>query len=185
MSFLYVLSKFIFFPGTYIKAFFEHVICRLLGISILSAESYVSRNTVSGHIFAVPPETAGKSFFFCTLPGTLSFIVGFPAVFVGALTLGYLGIDIFDPITGAFSPMFIVYCVIFLFGASFFNSLFPHTEDAVHMWKTLYGKGSTAKPIGKIFAFVPAVITVAGAFAERYCVPFVFYISVLIYWIVT
>lgn len=185
MSFLYSLTKAVFFPGTYIKAFFEHIICRLLGIKIYAADSYISKNVLSGHVAAVSPESSGKSFFFCLLPGILSFIVGFPAIFVGTLTLGYLGIDVIDPISGSFSPMFIVYCLIFLFGASFFNSLFPYTEDAAHMWKVLYGKNSKANITEKIFAFIPSCIIVAGSYLERYCVSFAIYIGVLVYWILT
>ena len=101
------------------------------------------------------------------------------------MTLGYLGIDVVDPVSGAFSPMFIVYCLVYLFGASFFNSLFPYTEDAVHMWKMIYGKESKTNFVGKIFAFIPSVIIVIGAFVERYCISFLLYTGVLVYWIVT
>ena len=174
-----------FFPGTYMKAFFEHIVCRVLGIKVYSAQKYISKTALSGHVSVVSDDSASKSFFFCFLPGLLSFIVGAPSVLVGCVTLGYLGIDVIDPLTGAFSPMFIVYCLVFLFGASFFTSMFPYHEDAVHMWNVIYGKANHTHPIWKLIAFVPSCIIVAGAFLERYCITFLMYVAVLVMWILT
>ena len=185
MSILYSLTKAVFFPGTYMKAFFEHIICRILGINIYSADSYISKNVLSGHVSALPSDTAGKSFFFCFLPGLLNFIVGLPAVLLGLVTLGFLGIDIFDPVSSSFSPMFIVYCLIFLFGSSFFTNLFPYFEDARHMWHMIYGKDSKANIFWKIIVFFPSCIIMIGSFIEKHCISFFLYIGILAYWIIT
>ena len=185
MTWLYVLTKTIYFPGTFLKGFWEHVTCRLLGIDIYAADTYLSRNRLCGHVSMIPPLSAGKSFFACFLPMILNLSLGFPAFVAGVLTLGFMGVDVIDPITGKFCPMFILYVVLYLFGASCLCSMFPYTEDVRHLWRTHYGKDSTASGAGKVFAFLPAVVMTAGAYLEKYSVTFFVTVACLVYWILT
>ena len=185
MTFLYILTKTIFFPGTFLKGFWEHVTCRMLGVEIYAANSYLSRNRLCGHVSMVPAPTAAKSFFVCFLPGFLNFFLGFPAFAVGVVTLGFMGVDVIDPLTGKFCPLFILYVLLYLFGASCMCSLFPCTEDARHLWRTHYGSESTASAAGKIFAFLPTCVMTVGAVLEKFSVTFFVCIAFLIYWILT
>ena len=184
MTRLYVLTKTIFFPGTFLKAFWEHVICRLLGVEIYAADTYLPRNRLCGHVSILPTPNAFKSFFVCFLPGFLNFFLGFPAFVAGVLTLGFLGVDVIDPLTGKFCPLFILYVLLYLFGASCLCSLFPYTEDVRHLRHTLYGKDCTASGAGKVFAFLPTCLMTVGAYLEQYCVTFVVLVALLVYWIV-
>ncbi|MBR5618820.1 MAG: hypothetical protein IKW76_03710 [Clostridia bacterium] len=185
MTFLYVLTKTIYFPGTFIKAFWEHVICRLLGVEIFAADTYLSRNRLCGHVSMLPPANAGKRFLLCFLPALLNFSLGFPAFAAGAVTLGFLGVDVVDPMTGKFCPLFILYVLVYLFGASCLCSLFPYVDDVRHLWRTHYTADSTASGAGKVFAFLPTCLMMIGAYLEKYCVTFFVTVALLIYWIVT
>lgn len=185
MTALYVLTKTIFFPGTFLKGFWEHVMCRLLDVEIYAADSYLSRNRLCGHVSMLPEPNASRSFFVCFLPSLLNFFLGFPAFVVGVLTLGFMGVDVIDPLTGKFCPLFILYVVLYLFGASCLCSLFPYAEDARHVWRTHYGSESTASTAGKVLAFLPTCLMNVGAFLEKYCITFFVCIALLVYWIVT
>ena len=128
---------------------------------------------------------SSKSFFVCFLPSLINFLIGFPAFAVGVLTLGYLGVDVIDPMSGQFCPMFIVYVLLYLFGAACLCNLFPYTQDALHMWHVHFGKGSRVRLPRKLFAFLPACILTVGAYLERYCITFFASLIVLVCWIIT
>ena len=118
MTLLYALTKAVYFPGTFLKAFWEHLACRIFGVPVYAADAYISRSELSGHVSMLPPETPAKSFFVCFLPGVVNFLIGFPAFAAGVLTLGFMGVDVIDPMSGSFCPMFVVYILLYLFGAS-------------------------------------------------------------------
>ena len=185
MTLLYVLSKAAYFPGSFLKAFFEHIFCRLFGVKIYAADHYITRNALSGHVAMLPAETPAKSFWVCFLPMLCNLFFGLPAFAVGVMTLGYMGVDVIDPLTGNFCPLFILYCLLYLFGASFLCSLFPYTEDARHLWQMLYGQNSTASMPAKILAFIPTCLLVAGACLEKFAIPFLLSIAYLVYLILT
>ncbi|MBQ7540738.1 MAG: hypothetical protein IJT44_00430 [Clostridia bacterium] len=185
MTWLYVLTKTVFFPGTFLKGFWEHLICRALNVQIFAADAYITRNRLCGHVSMMPAPTARKSFFVCFWPMVLNFLIGFPAFSAGAMTLGFLGVDVVDPLTGKFCPLFLVYVLLYLFGASCLCSLFPVVEDAVHMWRMHYGHDSKAGAAAKVFAFLPACVMTAGAYLEKYSVTFLLSVAFLVYWIVT
>ncbi len=185
MTWLYVLCKTIYFPGTFLKGFWEHLCCRLLHVPIYAADAYITRNRLCGHVSMQPAPTAGKSFLVCFLPMLANLLVGFPAFAAGVLTLGFMGVDVIDPLTGKFCPLFIVYVLLYLFGASCLCSLFPYTEDALHLWHMHYGRDALAKPAAKALAFLPACLMTAGAYLEKYSVTFLMSVAFLVYWILT
>lgn len=184
MKWLYVLTKAMYFPGTFMKGFWEHLTCRALRIPIYAADRYVNRNILSGHVSMTPAETPGKAFFACFLPSVLNFLVGFPAFAAGVVTLGFLGVDVIDPMSGQFCPPFVLYVLLYLFGASFLCNLFPYLEDIRHAVHLLYGKNSTISIVGKVFAFLPTALLTVGAYLERYCVTWFLSVGFLVYWIV-
>lgn len=185
MTWLYVLYKTLYFPGTFLRGFWEHLSCRLLGVPIRSVDAYITRNRLCGHVPKVPDDSAAKNFFVCLLPGIANLLVGFPALAAGVLTLGYMGVDVIDPLTGKFCPMFVVYVLLYLFGASCLCSLFPYTGDALHMWRQYFGRGSSEGIAAKILAFLPACVLTAGAYLEKYAVTFLVSVALLAYWILT
>ena len=183
MKWLYVLSKYVYFPGSFLKAFWEHLTCRNLRVPIADADTYFGSGYACGHVEPLTPDTPGRCFWLCMLPGIGNLMLGIPAFIAGCVTLGYLGVDVIDPMSGKFCPLFLVYVLLYLFGASCLCSLFPRTEDARQMWRALYGRDSAAHPAGKVFAFLPAVFVSAGAYLERTTIPFLLSVGVLVYWI--
>ncbi|MCR5484357.1 MAG: hypothetical protein K6F09_02065 [Clostridiales bacterium] len=168
MTALYMISKYITFPGAYMKGFFEHIVCRMLKADIYSAEKYVKNNALSGHVYIIPPTGAAKSFLVCFLPGLFNFILGAASYAVSIVTLGFLGVRYWDIFSGTRNPMFFVYCVLLYFSASIMCNLFPYYEDAEHMWKKLYGKKNRTPLILKILLFIPSAVILVGAYIERY-----------------
>ena len=185
MKWLYVLSKFVYFPGSFLKALWEHLTCRNLQIPIADADAYFGKGYDCGHVQMLPPDSAKKCFAACLLPGIGNLLFGLPAFAAGCFALGYLGVDVIDPLTGSFCPLFPVYVLIYLFGASCLCSLFPRVRDAKHMWRSLYRKCGDASVAGKVFAFLPAGFLTAGAYLERSALPFLVSLGLLVYWIMT
>lgn len=185
MTLLYALTKAIYFPGTFLKAFWEHLACRIFGVPIYDADAYLSRSTLSGHVSMIPSESAAKSFFVCLVPGVANLLIGFPAFAGGILTLGFMGVDVIDPMSGQFCPMFVVYVLLYLFGASCLCSVFPYIPDVLHIWQMYFGKESRVSAVRKAAVLLPAGVMTLGAYLERYCITFFATLALLIYWIMT
>jgi len=168
MKTIYVISKWLTLPGAFMKGLFEHISCRLLGLKIYDADRYVKNNMLSGHVYMLPAEGAGRSFFACFLPGLLNFLFGIGSYAAALTTLGYLGVRYTDAYSQSTNPvMFTTYCFLLWFGVSFMCNLFPYKDDIAHAWALLYGKESTAGGFAKVIFFIPAVIMKVGAALER------------------
>lgn len=184
MKWVYILTKAMYFPGTFLKGFWEHAVCRTLRIPTAEVKHYVSQTMYSGHVSMTPATKPSRAFFACFLPSVMNFLIGFPIFSAGAVTLGFLGVDVIDPMTGQFCPPFVLYVVLYLLGASFLCNLFPYIEDIRHATRCIYGKDSSIGNVGKVFAFLPTAILTAGAYLERYCVTWFLSVGLLVYWIV-
>ncbi len=185
MKWLYVLAKYVYFPGSFLKALWEHLTFRNLQVPIADADTYFGKGYHCGHVQCLLSDDARKSFFACLLPGIGNLLLGLPAFAAGCVALGYLGVDVIDPLEHTFCPLFPVYVLLYLFGASCLCSLFPRVQDARHMWKSLYGRQSSASGMLKALAFLPAGGLSVGAFLERSSVLFLATLALLIYWIMT
>lgn len=181
MKAVYVISKYVTFPGSFSKGFLEHVVCRLLGVNIYAADKYISRNELSGHVAVLPPQGYIMSFLICLLPGLVNFLIGAAGYFCSLSTLGILGVGFYDFFSGSKIPMFFVYCFFFWFGGSFMCNLFPYYEDTQHMWETLYSSGSKAGAFAKIVLFIPSVIIFAGSYLEKYGITLIINIALAVF----
>ncbi len=167
MSMLYIICKTLTLPGAYIKTFWEHLTCRLLGIPVESTD-YLHFNEVLGHVEHEFPKSMPRSFLFCWLPGFINRLFGIPMAFAGALGIFYLGVEPVIRETGKTTWLFFVYLIMLYLGLSLLNNVFPMIEDAVDLWDRLYGKNSNANIVWKILLFVPAACMLAGSYAEQY-----------------
>ena len=107
-------------------------------------------------------------------PGFMNFNAGFALFFGGFMNLKYMGITPFDSV-----PLFILYVVMTYVGISMLCNVFPLVEDAMNLYGLLYTQ-KKGNIIGRILAFIPTVITYAGAYAEKYCVTLVFWIVYIV-----
>ncbi len=167
MSMLYVLGKAFNLPGAYLKTFWEHLVCRVLGLPI-ETEDYLTFDERLGHVEHEFPETLPKAFLLCWLPGLFNRIIGVPMFIAGAVNILYLGVRPLDVQTGERVGVFYFYLILLYLGIAFLTNVFPLVEDAMLLWEKLYGKESNAKMIWKILLFIPASVMYGGAYAEQY-----------------
>ncbi len=154
MGRLIFIIKILTFPGTLLKAFLEHLTCRMFGIPI-EFSKYFQKNELCGHIEHLLAPQKG-SFGICFMPHIITLFMGLIFSIPSAMNIVYLG-------------KFNVFGIIFFYlGISCLLNCFPLIEDVINMWDHLYGKGNNSKLVSKIFMAIPAAIMYAGAYMERY-----------------
>lgn len=154
MGIIYYIIKIITWPGTLLKAFMEHLTCRVYEIPVEYAK-YMQKNELCGHIEHMLAPHKG-SFGLCFLPHFISLICGFIFVLSSSINIIYLGKS------NLFSWIFIY------LGISCLTNCFPLLEDAIHMWDNLYGENSEAKTVSKILLAPFAAVMYIGAHLEKY-----------------
>lgn len=167
MSILYIISKIITLPGAYVKTFWEHLTCRILGIPV-ETTNYLHYDETLGHVEHEFAKTLPKSFLLCWLPGFINRIFGGTMLLAGSLGIFYLGVEPVSREVEGNLWIFYVYLVLLYLGISLLCNVFPLVEDALLTWEKLYG-ATGAKLIWKILLFIPAVCMLAGSYIERYC----------------
>ena len=163
MTALYIASKILTFPGAYIKGFWEQLTCKILGLPV-EVPGYLRIDEACGHVEHVLPKKGWAAYLISTGPGFMNFNIGLWIFLAGFLNLRFMGITPSDSLTH-----FIAYVVMTYVGVSMLCNVFPLVEDAMNLFDLLY-KQKKGNALGRILAFVPAVITYAGAYLERYCV---------------
>ncbi len=168
MSIIYIIGKIITLPGAYIKTFWEHFTCRILGMPVETAD-YLHYDETLGHVEHEFAKTMPRSFLFCWLPGLFNRLLGIPMLFAGGLGIFYLGVEPVIRESGDKAYIFYAYLLLLYLGISLLCNIFPLVEDALLMWEKIYGENG-AKMIWKIILFIPSVCMVAGAYAETYSI---------------
>ena len=143
MTGLYIASKILSFPGAYIRGFWEQFTCKLLGLPV-EIPGYLRIDEACGHVEHALPKKGFAAYLIATGPGFMNFNSG----------------------------LFILYALMVYVGASLLCSAFPLVEDAMNLYDLLY-RQKKGNIIGRIFAFIPTVITYAGAYLEKYCITFI------------
>lgn len=151
---VYWIIKFLTFPGTLLKAFLEHLFCRIYKVPVEFAE-YLQRNELCGHAEHLLAEHKG-SFAICFGPHIIMLLLGLMTALPASIGLGYLG---------SVTPAAVI---LFYIAVSILTNLFPLYEDALHMWDHLYGEGSGSSKGSRIALAVSAFIMRIGSFLEQY-----------------
>jgi len=168
MTILYIIGKMITLPGTYVKTFWEHFVCRLLGIPV-ETTNYLHYDESLGHVEHEFAKTLPRSFILCWLPGFLNRIFGIVMTVAGSIGIFYLGVEPVNREADAKTWIFYVYLVLLYMGISLLCNMFPLVDDSLLLWEKLYsGKG--ANIFWKIILFIPSVCMLAGAYIERYSI---------------
>lgn len=168
MRILYVIGKYITFPGAYLRAFWEHMTCLLLGLPVENT-GYLRTDEMCGHIEHFLPKKAWAAYLSATAPGFMGLITGLPLVVLGVLNLRFMGISFADS-----KVLFVLYIALIYIGASVMCCLHPQFEVAQNLWDiTLEKLRSKDKKsvVGGVFMFLPALVTYVGAVLERFSVP--------------
>ena len=159
MTTLYIITRFLTFPGALIRTFIEHIICRT-GKIVVEDNRSLRNDELCSHIEHELLETSGGAFAICFVPMLVQLILAFFISMPAVLNLLYLG---------AFSfPLSLIDVACLYIGFALLVNCFPSIEDALNMMEKLY-KGK-ANILQKIIFAPGAVICYIGAYLERYCV---------------
>lgn len=166
MTLIYVITRFLTFPGALVRGLFEQIVCRIHK-TVVEDRRYLKTDETCSHIEHELMSTSGSSFAICFVPFLCQIILAF-FVSVTAMTdlfyLGYFAI-----------PNGIIDIVCLWVGISLAVNCFPSVEDALNMWEKLY------KTKGHVFQkiiFAPgAVICFVGAYLEKYSLTFILSIA--------
>ena len=162
MTILYLIGRIITVPGAYLKAFWEHLLCRILRVPT-GEPRYLRLDEMLGHIEHDLPSGTGKSFLFCAVSGLLNALLGLPMLLTGTLGLFYLGVGYSGDEK---SPVFWVYLIMLYFGIALLSNIFPLAEDALYTWGLVFDEKTPF--IVKALLFIPCAVLIGGAYIERY-----------------
>ena len=162
MTDLYVLTKYLTFPGCLMRGFWQQVVCRFSKVPV-EDNRYLRRDETCGHIEHEFMPKATGAFDFCFVPAFMMSIMAFMLLLIPSFITIYLEIgDIYLKLMSAVS---------YWFGISFIVNAYPMIEDAMNMMNKVYKQGNILQ---KIFYAPSAAILYAGAYLERYCITFIF-----------
>ncbi len=170
---LYIFSKILTFPGAYIRGFWEHLTCKILGLAI-EVPGYLRIDEACGHVEHQLAKKGFAAYLIATGPGFMNLMTGFPIFLAGFLNLRYMGITPKDSV-----PLFILYVLMTYVGVSLLCNLFPLVEDAMNLNDLLF-RQKKGNIIGRIFAAFPAFITNIGAYVEKYSISFIVWVVFLV-----
>jgi hypothetical protein len=165
---VYVISKYITVIGSVLKGFWEHLFCRIIGIPVQDAR-YLQTTELCGHVDHDFTKTKTSTFLICYLPGMMNRLFGYGMVIAGFLGLFHLKVM-------SNSIIFWVYAVLLYIGISLLCNNGPLYEDALNNWDLMFSKGSDAKLVAKIFAFLPSVYFLVSAWMEKYAISLLVYL---------
>ena len=173
MTALYIASKILTFPGAYIKCFWEHLTCKILGLPV-EAPGYLRLDEACGHVEHALASKGGAAYLMATGPAFMNFNAGLWIFLAGFVNLRYMGITYYDSM-----GLFVSYILMTYVGVSMLCNVFPLVEDAMNLQDLLY-RQKKGNFLGRILAYIPTVIAYAGAFAEKYCITTLLWIIVLV-----
>ncbi|MBQ2842246.1 MAG: hypothetical protein IJE72_04345 [Clostridia bacterium] len=173
MTALYIASKILTFPGAYLRGFWEQLTCKILGLPV-EVPGYLRIDEACGHVEHGLAQKGFSAYLMATGPGFMNLMTGFPIFLAGFVNLVYMGIRFSD------SPaLFITYILMTYVGASLMCNVFPLVEDAMNLYDVAYSQ-KKMNVVGRFFAFIPTVITYAGAYLEKYGITVILWIAFII-----
>ena len=165
MNIIYLIVKYITIVGTYVKAFFEQLTCRVYEVLVEDGR-YLRANEMCGHVEHEIIKKRGVSFAVCFFPFLFNLIIGLVFVSVGAMNVYYVG----EFFTSSGKVNIINFIFLWL-GISFLTNLFPQVEDALTLKDLIYhGKSNM---FVKIIAAPIFAVLYAGAYLEKWGVTFI------------
>ena len=177
MRIVYIIGKYITFPGAFLRAFWEHLTCLLLGIPVENT-GYLRADEMCGHIEHLLPRKAAGAYIQATAPGVMGLLTGLPMFLLGFANLRFMGAAFSDS-----AVLFILYIIMIYVGASIMCCLHPQYEVALNLWDITLSKlrsGEAKSVIGGVFMFLPALFVYIGAVLERFSVPVVIWAALLV-----
>ena len=169
MEKIYLITKWLTFPGAMVRAIVEHIVCKSCGIPV--EDNRILRNDeLFGHVEHEFAPTARKAFSLCFVPAFVNAVLALILLIPSMIGLFYL------QMTGWY--MIAANIAAYWFAFSLFCNSYPLVEDAMNMKERIYqGKNVWLKIIyAPGFAFLYVL-----SFAEKYCLTFLFALASLIF----
>lgn len=159
MTALYVITKYLTFPGAFLRCFWEQFMCKLNKLPIENNKC-LQTNEMCGHIEHEMSPGKAKGFFFTFIPGLLTFVMGVVCLIPPLVDLFILDVSS--------TPVRIVCYVLLYLAVSMLTNIFPSVEDAMVMWENYLEFGTGLRTL----FFLGAAIMKVGAFCDKYTVTF-------------
>lgn len=158
MTVLYIITRYVTFCGALLRAFWEHVACRLCLVPVEDVRP-LRADELCGHVEHDLTRSLKQAFLVCWLPFTMNFFIGCSFLLTGAYRLFYL----------VETTSLQAYGLVWL-GVSFLANCTCSFEDVLSFKEQLYGgKSKFLKVVLSPFFWV----CYASSFLERYSITFV------------
>ncbi len=125
---LYVATRVITFPGTVLRAFWEHLVCRLCSVPVEDIRAF-KVSEMCGHVEHELVKKKSHSFLICFVPFLLNFILACCFFLGGSYRIAYIG-DLKS----------ILSWVYLWLGISFATNCVPSFEDVLSFKDVFYSK---------------------------------------------
>lgn len=160
MNILFLITKWLTFPGALVRALLEHITCRILGIPV-EDNRVLTNDELFGHVEHELAPTARKSFALCFIPAFCSCIITL-FLFIPSV------LNLFEfKMTGI--SVIIINILAYWFAVSIICNSYPLIEDVLNMKEKIYGGKNVLLKI----IYAPAFAILSGlAFLEKYCITF-------------
>lgn len=168
MTALYILIKYLTFPGALVRGMWEQIVCRISKVPT-EDNRYIRSDEMISHIEHELMPTARGAFAICFVPFFLNML--------GALFLGIIPASLLLHLGFSGAAFTISNALAYWFAFSLFVNAFPLIEDAINMKEKVYGEGNLLQ---KIFYTPGFILTYAGAYLERYCLTFIIAIALTV-----
>ena len=159
MTNLYVATRVLTAMGAVLRAFWEHLVCRICGIPAEDVRAF-KVNEFCGHVEHEVTENKKQTCLSCFLPIVLNFILSVCFLLGGAYKIVYIG-D-FKTLTGY---------LLFWLGISFAANCVPSFEDVLSFKDFFYGKDSNI--VLKVILAPFFAVIYGFSILERYSLTFV------------
>lgn len=163
MTSLYILTKYLTFPGALVRCMWEQIVCRICKITV-EDNRYLRKDEMISHIEHDFMPKAQGAFAICFVPAFMNAIGAFLLCLAPIMFTLYVKID--DTALTA------VNIIAYWFAFSLMVNSYPLIEDAWNMMEKIYKKGNILQ---KILYAPAAALLFAGAYAEKYCITFIIY----------
>ena len=164
MTGLYILVRYLTFPGAILKGFWQQVVCRICKVPV-EDNRYLRKDEMCGNIEHEFMPKARGAFALCFVPAFMNALLCVLLTVVPEIVL-FFGI-------GGMA-LKAVSIVSLWFGASLYLNSYPLVEDAMNMMNKVYRKGNILQ---KIFYAPAAAVLYIGAYLERYNVTFLAFVA--------
>jgi len=161
MNTIFLISKLITTPGAFLKGFWEHLTCRLLGLTVENT-NYLPADAHCGHVHNSPAKTPAQAFLLTLLPYLAQRVLAWVFISASAPPLLLFGVR-----SAQESHFFFLYLVALYFGLSLLCNSFPSWPQMQRQWALSYGEKAKVGNAVKLLLAPCNAWFFAGAWLEK------------------